>query len=136
VSRMIACVVGLPILLALAGTVVAQGRPPQLHKYRIVNDSGETIFLAIVGHQPGVIWRPDGDGTLAAAGRDKEARAPLREGDRAVMVWDRRGNLIWIESILVDAPGTIQIGKGGEVICTDENGKQKKSTPLFKKGKD
>jgi hypothetical protein len=116
----------------LAVTDPSAGQVAKRFKTKIVNGSGETIYVAIVGHKPGVISRPGGDGTLAAAGRNKEYTDDLFGGDRVVMVWDRHGELLWIGGINVDAPGTIKIGKGGEIIYSGLEGKAKKSTPYKK----
>lgn len=84
---------------------------------QIVNDSGQTIYLKIVGHEQNAVYMPDLPGVptgllFAAPPQNRDIRT-LDDGPRVIIVWDNTGSMILAkEEVFINAPSTITIGPG------------------------
>jgi hypothetical protein len=86
------------------------------HLTQIVNNSGQTIWLKIVGHQPDAIYTPDLNGVetglLFAAPPQNQDTANLDEGLRVVVVWNNVADAVHTGNVNINAPSTITIDPG------------------------
>ncbi|HZU36749.1 MAG TPA: hypothetical protein VFA18_12600 [Gemmataceae bacterium] len=81
-----------------------------------MNNSGQTIWLKIVGHQLEATYTPDLDGVqtglLFAAAPTNQDTADLEEGMRVVVIWNNLANVVHTGNVNINAPSTITIGPG------------------------
>ena len=88
-----------------------------LHSCQIVNETGQTIFLKIVGHEPTSYYYPDlfgvETGVLMAAAPLNQDLHLLAEGVRMVLAWNNDGKtLLATQQIEITDPCTISIKVG------------------------
>lgn len=88
----------------------------QRYQCEIANQSGRTVYVAIMGHRPGVESRPPGDGVLYANGPRSRYSESLFEGDRVVIVWDNKGHFLKATNVNVSGPLAIDIQPDGSVL--------------------
>lgn len=99
-------------LLWAADEVWAQQR----YQCEIANRSGRTVYVAIMGHRPGVESRPPWNGVLYANGPQSRYSDSLFEGDRVVIIWDNEGHFLKATNVNVSGPLTIDIHPDGSVL--------------------
>lgn len=86
----------------------------QAHQCQIVNSTGQTIILKIVGHEPTSHYTPDLPGVntglmFALPPLNQDLRS-LAAGKRVVIVWNSNGSqIVTISKIDLVAPATIEV---------------------------
>jgi hypothetical protein len=84
---------------------------------QVINDTGQTIWLKIIGHEPNVFWSPDlpgpSEGILFAAAPLNQIQAELSEGRRVAVAWDSTGTFVVANTDFnLSGPGTISVKNG------------------------
>lgn len=93
------------------------------HACQVVNESGKTVYVKIVGHLPNVEWFPDLQGTnntglLFTTAPKNQSDALLNEGVRYLLAWDSSGGfMVAAGQVDVFAPRTITIDAAGNVTA-------------------
>ena len=75
------------------------------HSVLVNNDTGQTVYVAVVAPTPGIISRPP-SGLLHAG---KSYTDSMFESERWVCVWDRHKKPLKSFQVNIDAPGTISL---------------------------
>lgn len=90
---------------------------------KVINDTGDTIRVKIVGHQPNVEFWPGTDGTMFVGDTDK---GNLLEGKRAIIVWKNNASkILAMAEVDISAPVTVRISKdsSGSVVVNASYGR-------------
>jgi hypothetical protein len=87
------------------------------HLTQIVNQTGQTIRLKVVGHQPDAHFYPGNTGVLFAAAPLNQVTDFLLEGLRAVIVWNNNGStILGVGQANINGPSTVTIATVGGTV--------------------